>query len=111
MHYGLYSLLGKGEWVQYRDKIHVKDSEELKKKFTAENFDAAFITNLALETEIKYINFTTRHHDSFCLFKTKTTDFNSVQSPAKRDLVEELANECAKKGLGLCLYYSHGWPG
>ncbi len=108
LHYGLYSLLGKGEWVQYRDKIHVKEYEKLKDKFTAENFDADFITDLALEAEMKYINITTRHHDSFCLFNTKTTDFNSVNSPAKRDLVEELANACAKKGLGLCLYYSHG---
>jgi len=108
LHYGLYSLLGKGEWVQFHDKIHVKEYEKLKDRFTAENFDADFITELALQAEMKYINITTRHHDSFCLFNTKTTDFNSVNSPAKRDLVEELANACDKKGLGLCLYYSHG---
>jgi alpha-L-fucosidase len=57
---------------------------------------------------MKYLNITTRHHDSFCLFNTKTTDFNSVNSPAKRDLVEELAEACAKKGLGICFYFSHG---
>jgi len=108
LHYGLYSLLGKGEWVQFHDKMHVAEYAKLKDKFTAENFDADFITNLALEAGMKYINITTRHHDSFCLFNTKTTDFNSVNSPAKRDLVEELANACDKKGLGLCLYYSHG---
>jgi alpha-L-fucosidase len=54
------------------------------------------------------VNITTRHHDSFCLFATKQTDFNSVNSPAKRDLVGELAEACRKRGLGLCLYYSHG---
>ncbi len=108
MHYGLYSLLGRGEWVQFREKIHVAEYEKLMKKFTAENFDAAFITNLAVEAEMKYLNITTRHHDSFCLFDTKATDFNSVESAAKRDLVGELANECAKKGLGICFYYSHG---
>ena len=108
LHYGLYSLPGKGEWVQYWDKIRVKEYEKLKDKFTAEKFDAGFITDLALEAEMKYVNITTRHHDSFCLFNSKATDFNSVNSPARRDLVEELANACAKKGLGLCLYYSHG---
>ncbi|MCD6333276.1 MAG: alpha-L-fucosidase [Bacteroidales bacterium] len=108
LHYGVYSLLGRGEWVQFIEKIPVKEYEKLKNRFTAENFDADFIVNLAIEAEMKYVNITSRHHDSFCLFRTKTTDFNSVNSPAKRDLVEELANACAKKGVGLCLYYSHG---
>lgn len=108
IHYGLYSLLGRGEWVQIKEKIRVKEYEKLKDQFTAEKFDAEFITDLAVEAGMKYVNLTTRHHDSFCLFNTKTTDFNSVNSPAKRDLVEEMANACAKKGLGLCLYFSHG---
>ena len=108
MHYGLYSLLGKGEWVQFHEKIHVAEYEKLMSKFTAENFDADFITDLAIRAEMKYVNITSRHHDSFSLFNTKVSDFNSVKSAAKRDLVEELANACAKKGLGLCLYYSHG---
>jgi alpha-L-fucosidase len=108
LHYGLYSLLGRGEWVQFRENIHVAEYEKLVNRFTAEKFDADFITDLALEAEMKYVNITTRHHDSFCLFATKTTDFNSVESPAKRDLVGELAEQCARKGLGLCLYYSHG---
>jgi len=108
MHYGVYSLTGQGAWVQYRKKIPVAEYVKLKGKFTAKNFDADFITNLAIEAEMKYVNITTKHHDGFCLFRTKQTDFNSVNSPAKRDLVEELANACARKNLGLCLYYSHG---
>lgn len=108
MHYGIYSLMGQGEWVQYRKKIPVAEYAKLKGKFTAKNFDADFITELAIEAEMKYVNITTKHHDGFCLFRTRQTDFNSVNSPAKRDLVEELANACAKKNLGLCFYYSHG---
>ena len=109
MHYGLYSLLGRGEWVQYRENIHVAEYAKLMDKFTAKNFDADFITDLALAAEMKYVNITTRHHDSFCLFNTKATDFNSVKAPhCRRDLVAELAEQCRKKGLGLCLYYSHG---
>lgn len=108
MHYGLYSLLGRGEWVQFHEKIPVKEYEQLKNQFTAKHFDADFITDLALEAEMNYVNITTMHHDGFCLFDTNETDFKSVNSPAKRDLVAELAEACHKKDLGLCLYYSHG---
>ena len=108
LHYGLYSLEGRHEWLQFREKIPVATYALLKDRFTAAKFDADFITDLALAAQMRYVNITTRHHDSFCLFATKQTDFNSVNSPAKRDLVGELAVACQKKGLGLCLYYSHG---
>ncbi len=108
MHYGLYSLPGRHEWVQLREAISVAEYAKLKERFTAEKFDADAIADLALAAGMRYVNITTRHHDSFCLFATKQTDFNSVNSPAKRDLVGELAAACRKKGLGLCLYYSHG---
>lgn len=125
LHYGLYSLLGgeykgqeiintrfperaKAEWIQWQANIDVSDYGLLKNQFTAENFDADYITDLALAAEMKYINITTRHHDSFCLFESKYTDFNSVNSPARRDLVAELSEQCQKKDIGLFLYYSHG---
>lgn len=108
LHYGLYSLLGGGEWVQFHKKIPVREYEKLKDRFTAEQFDADFITELALAARMKYVNLTTRHHDCFCLWNTKQTDFNSTRAPARRDLVGELAEQCRNKGLGLCLYYSHG---
>lgn len=108
MHYGLYSQLKKGEWVMYHDKIPVAEYEKLKETFRPDEFDADFITDLALQAKMKYVNITSRHHDGFCLFDTKTSDYNSVNSPAKRDLVAELAEQCQKKGLGLFLYYSYG---
>ena len=108
IHYGLYSLVGRHEWVQLRELIPVAKYAELKKQFTAAKFDAEAITDLAVAAKMRYINITTRHHDSFCLFRTRQTDFNSVNSPARRDLVGELAAACRKKGLGLFLYYSHG---
>jgi alpha-L-fucosidase len=115
--YGLFSHLegiwqGKhvrpSEWVQLRGKIRVKEYEKLASKFTAKKFDADFITDMALDAGMKYINLITRHHDSFCLFDSKYTDFKSTNSPAKRDLVAELSEQCQKKGLGFYLYYSHG---
>ena len=116
IHYGLYSLLEgyygeihskPAEWVQLRGKIPVAEYAKLADKFTAENFDADFITDLAVSAGMKYINITTRHHEGFCLFDSKFTDFKSTNSSAKRDLVAELAEQCQKKGLGLFFYYSH----
>jgi len=107
-HYGLYSLLGRGEWVQFHQKIPVGEYEKLKYQFTAEHFDTDFLTDLALEAGMKYVTMVTMHHDGFCLFRTQQTDFNSLNSAAHRDLLGELAEQCHRKGLGLGLYYSHG---
>jgi alpha-L-fucosidase len=108
LHYGLYSLLGRHEWVQYREKIPVAEYAKLMDSFTAEKFDADKITEFAATCGMKYINITTRHHESFCLWDSRTSSFNSMNSPAKRDLVREIAVACEKRGLGLFLYYSHG---
>jgi alpha-L-fucosidase len=117
IHYGLFSLTEgywgnihskPAEWVQLRAKVRPDDYAKLADKFTAENFDADLITDLAVDAGMKYINITTRHHDGFSLFDTKFSDFKSTNSAAKRDLVAELAEQCQKKGLGLFFYYSHG---
>lgn len=107
MHYGIYSLLGRHEWVMYREAIPLAEYEKLKDKFTAEQFDADFITDLALEAGMNYVNITSRHHDSFCLFESRVSVYSSPNSPAKRDLIAELASQCRQKGLGLFLYYSY----
>ena len=107
MHYGLYSLLGRGEWVLQKEAIPLAEYEQLQAQFTAERFDADFITDLALEAGMGYVNLTSRHHDSFCLFDSQVSDYTSVRSPAGRDLIGELAEQCAQKGLGLFIYYSY----
>ena len=108
LHYGLYSLLGRHEWVQLRENIPVAEYEKLTARFTAERFDAEAIAAFAEASGMRYVNLTTRHHDSFCLFATAETPFQSLKCPAGRDLVGELAAACARHGLGLFLYYSHG---
>lgn len=115
IHYGPNALMStidgrvaKNDWLQYRERFSVAKYEELAKQFRAEKFDADFITDMVLDAEMKYVNLTTRHHDGFCLFDSKYTGFNSMNAAAKRDLVRELAEECRTKGLGFCLYYSHG---
>jgi alpha-L-fucosidase len=107
MHYGLYSLLGRHEWVMYREQIPVAEYEQLKDRFQADRFDADFITDMAADAGMKYVTITTRHHDSFCLFASKVSDYNSQAAPCGRDLIGELADQCRNKGLGLFLYYSY----
>jgi len=108
LHYGLYSVDARHEWIQYLERIPVAEYAKLMDRFTADRFDAGYICDLTIDAGMKYINITTRHHDSFCLFETKQTPFNSVNSPAHRDLIAELAEACRGRGLGLFFYYSHG---
>jgi alpha-L-fucosidase len=108
LHYGLYSLLGEHEWVQEKKQIPPSEYAILQDYFTAENFDAEAIVELAQDAGMKYINLTTKHHEGFCLFDSDQTTFTSVEAPAGRDLVGELANACQDAGMGLFLYYSHG---
>lgn len=108
MHYGLYSLLGNHEWVQYREQIPPAEYALLQDYFVAENFDARAIVELAQDAGMEYINLTSKHHEGFCLFDTAETAFNAVEAPCGRDLVGELAEACQDAGLGLFLYYSHG---
>jgi alpha-L-fucosidase len=91
------------EWKKFKSGAEV-DYKALRDRFTAEKFDADFITDLALAAEMHYVNFTTRHRGDLYMFRTSVSDFTSVNSPAKRDLVAELAGQCQKKGLGLFLY-------
>ena len=107
IHYGLYSILGRGEWAMFQEAIPVAEYERLIQDFHPDRFDADFITDLALAAGMKYITITTRHHDSFCLFDTHASDYNSITSPARRDLIGELAGQCARKGLGFFMYYSY----
>jgi len=77
---------------------------DLAARFRAERFDAEAICHLALAAEMRYVNFTTKHLGRLAMYRTETSDFNSVNSPARRDLVAELAKACRKRGLGLFLY-------
>ena len=116
VHYVLHSLRGlsakdalqmkaesNAEWKKLKQGT-AEEYAKLKDRFTAEKFDADFITDLALAAEMRYVNFTTRHLGNLYMFRTGVSEFTSLNSPAKRDLVAELAVQCQKKGLGLFLY-------
>lgn len=106
IHYGLYTLLHDKEWILYYNNIPLDEYEKLSGQFTAHNFDAEYITDLALKAGMKYINFTTCHHEGFCMWDSKVEPFNSMNAAAGRDLVKELSDACDRKGLGFFTYYT-----
>jgi len=106
IHYGLYSLLNRREWAMYYERIPVDEYRKLADQFTPDSLDINEWVKLAKETGMKYICLTTRHHDGFSLFDTSVSDFNSVKTAAKRDLVREFVDACRAHQIRPALYYS-----
>ena len=106
IHYGLYSLTERGEWVWSREETPFGEYVAMKDQFTAEKFDAEALCDLAVRAGMKYIVLTTMHHEGFRLYDTELTDFNSVKSPAGRDLTAEIIAAARKRGLHIGLYHS-----
>ncbi|HTL29905.1 MAG TPA: alpha-L-fucosidase [Tepidisphaeraceae bacterium] len=106
VHYGLYSLLGRGEWVLNREGIPVDEYKRLADRFTAEKFDAGAICDLAIRWGMRYIILTTMHHDGFRLYDTALSDFSTMKTAARRDLVAETITAARSRGLRVGLYHS-----
>lgn len=106
VHYGLYSLLERGEWVMNREAIPPAEYRKVMDRFTAKAFDAEAICDLAVRSGMRYVALTTMHHDGFRLYDTALSEFNSMRSPARRDLVRELVAAARKRGLKIVLYHS-----
>ena len=107
LHWGLYALLGQGEWVMTNQDIHFREYEKLAGAFSAPAFDARSWVAAFREAGARYVCFTTRHHDGFSLFRTAQSPYNVVEAtPLGRDVVRELADECHRQGLGIHFYYS-----
>ena len=106
IHWGLYSILARGEWVMFCENIPADEYAPLAKKFNPKKFDADAWAALAKEAGAKYMVLTTRHHDGFCLFDSGVSDFTSVKTAAKRDFVAEYVRACRKAGLKVGFYYS-----
>jgi len=105
IHWGVSSVLGKeigwalsGQDVnEYRQNMY---------KFNPVKFDAAAVVKLAKDAGMKYITFTTRHHDSFSMFNTKYSDWGIMGTPYAKDVLKMLSDECQKQGIRLFCYYS-----
>jgi alpha-L-fucosidase len=105
IHFGVSSVLGEEiGWA-----LSGKDINAYRKNiriFNPEKFDAASIVKLAKDAGMKYITFTTRHHDSFSMFNTRYSDWSIMNTPYGKDVLKMLADECSKQGIRLFCYYS-----
>ena len=107
IHWGVYSVLGDGEWVMNNKKIPVSDYEKLPALFNPTEFNAAEWVGLAKAAGMKYITITSKHHDGFAMFDSKVSDYNIVaRTPYKKDVLKALADECHRQGLKLFFYHS-----
>src|SRR5262245_7225542 len=114
IHWGLYSIPagewnGKttyGEWIRHQAKIPVTDYEQLKTQFNPVKFDADAWVRLAKAAGMKYIVITSKHHDGFCLFDSKYTDWDVMSTPFHRDIMKEMAAACRRQNMTICWYHS-----
>lgn len=106
IHWGLYAIAGRGEWVMSNERIPVSDYEPLMQEFDPQDYDPALWARRAREAGMKYVVMTAKHHDGFCLFDSKLTDYKSVNAPCGRDLVREFVDAVRAEGLKVGLYYS-----
>ena len=106
IHWGPVSLKGTEiGWSRGRE-VPVEEYDNLYKQFNPVNFNANEWVSIARAAGMKYIILTTKHHDGFCLWNTRQTDFNIMNSPFRRDVVRELAEACKEQGIAFGTYYS-----
>jgi alpha-L-fucosidase len=106
VHWGLYSQLGRHEWVMNRECIPKKEYERLAKTWKVKKRPAREWARLAKKAGMKYMVMTTKHHEGYCLWDTEMTDYNAVNHTPGRDLVREYVEACREFGLRIGFYYS-----
>lgn len=106
IHYGLYALLERGEWTMYSERIPPKVYARLADDFCPRPGFAREWADVIARSGARYAVLTTRHHDGFCLYDSKVSDFTSCKTAARRDLVAEYVEALRAAGLKVGLYYS-----
>jgi alpha-L-fucosidase len=114
IHWGLYSVPAgewKGdtthaEWIRTTAQIPIREYDKFVQQFDPDKFNAEDWVKMAKAAGMQYIVITTKHHDGFCMFDTKQTDFDIMSTPFHRDVMKELAEACKKERIQLCFYHS-----
>jgi alpha-L-fucosidase len=115
IHWGPYAVPGGewdgktsyGEWLMLQANIPSKKYEEIARQLNPVKFDAREWVGLAKDAGMNYLVITAKHHDGFCMYDSKLTDYDIVDfTPFKRDPLKELAEESRKAGIKFCAYYS-----
>lgn len=114
IHWGLYavpagewkSTTDHGEWIRTTAQIPLEEYDKFVHQFNPAKFNPDEWVRIAKDAGMKYIVITSKHHDGFCLFDSKYTDFDVTSTPFKRDIMKELSEACRKQGIKMCWYHS-----
>jgi len=106
IHWGLYAIPARGEWVRSHEKISVQAYQPYFDQFNPVDYDPRAWAKLARAAGQRYVVMTAKHHDGFCLFDSKLTSYKSKNTPAGRDLISEYIEAFRAEGLRVGLYYS-----
>ncbi len=106
IHWGLYAIPARGEWVRSNEQISVEDYEPFFEEFDPYKYDPKKWAKLAKNAGMKYAVMTTKHHDGFCLFDSAYTDYKATNTKAGRDLIREYVDAFRAEGIKVGFYYS-----
>ena len=106
IHWGLYSLAARHEWVKRNEKMSDKEYEKYFKHFNPDLYNPSEWAKLAREAGMKYVVITTKHHEGFCLWDSKYTDYKVTNTPYGKDLIRSFVEAFKKEGLKVGFYYS-----
>ncbi|MDR1402835.1 MAG: alpha-L-fucosidase [Tannerellaceae bacterium] len=106
IHWGIYAVPARGEWVKNRENISTENYRQYFDAFNPVDYNPAEWAKLAKKAGMKYAVITAKHHDGFCLFDSKYTDYKAIQTPARRDLIREFVDAFRAEGLRIGFYYS-----
>ena len=107
IHWGPVSLTGKEiGWSRGTKDVPIEEYDSLYKRFDPQQFNADEWVAVARSAGMKYIILTTKHHDGFCLWDTKYSDYNIMKTPFRRDVVKELSEACKRQAMPFGVYYS-----
>ncbi|HEY7088905.1 MAG TPA: alpha-L-fucosidase [Tepidisphaeraceae bacterium] len=104
--WGLYSIPGWHPQHQLRARVSREEYSRLAQYWNPISFEPNAWLDLAQQVGMKYVCFTAKHHDGFCLWDTKLTSYNTMNTPCGKDIVGMLADACQRRSVPLCLYYS-----
>jgi len=106
IHWGLYSLPARHEWVKNYERLTNEQYQPYFDHFNPDLYDPKAWARLAREAGMKYAVITSKHHEGFCLFDSKYTDYKATNTPAKRDLIKDWVDAYRAEGLKVGFYYS-----
>jgi len=106
IHWGLYALPARHEWVKNRERMTNEQYQKYFELFNPDLYDPKAWARMAKEAGMKYVVLTAKHHEGFCLFDSKYTDYKSTNTPIKKDLIKEFVEAFRAEGLKVGFYYS-----